>query len=201
MEPDLQAIINAYRDGDTEAQEKLLEQVQPMVRRLVRSAMGGYLRTIEESVDLSQSLLLAFHMQIAGGRAVFDNEAALRGYLRRMVSHKMASRARSSRAQKRGGGVAPTSFNGREEIILPRAVDNTTPSAVFHVKEMRTALDNELDEEERFILEGRLLGRTFGEIATDLDKTPDAVRMIWNRSRDRMVERGIVRGHPGGSKT
>ena len=49
-----------------------------------------------------------------------------------------------------------------------------------------------LDPDERVIFVGKLTGRTNREIAEGLGKSPDAVRMIWNRARERLVSRGVI---------
>ena len=60
--------------------------------------------------------------------------------------------------------------------------------------ELRLKLEAALTPEELAILEGRLAGRTNQEIANELEKSPDAIRMTWNRAREKLVSRGLL--HP-----
>ena len=183
--------IEAYQRGEGDAPVELLKAAEPLLRRYVQTSMGEKLRSLEESIDISQSLMLAFHVQVSGRKVEFENEAALKGYLRSMVRHKLANRADAMKAKKRGGGATPQSLDG--EASLPLPTNDLTASMVFRVQETKTQIDAELDAEEQAILEGRLMGLTNKEIADRLGKTADAVRMVWNRSRSRIVQRQILR--------
>ena len=191
----LEHLLTAYCTEGTDAQQEFLEAVQPLILKYVQQAMGAKLRTLEESVDISQSLLLGIHMRMASGEMRLENEGALKAYLRAMVRNKLAKRASAMNAIKRGGGSQPMSLDAAidDEASLPLPTDDLTASVVARVKETKERIDGEMSEEERFILEGRLMGRTDREIGEDLGKTPDAVRMIWSRSRKRLVGRGILR--------
>ena len=191
----LEELLTTYGTKDTDSQQEFLEAVQPLILKYVQQSMGMKLRALEESVDISQSLLLGFHMRMVSGEVRLENEAALKAYLRAMVRNKLAKRSAAMNAVKRGGGSQPLSLDAAidDEASLPMPVDNLTASVVAHVKETKERIDSEIGEEEQFILEGRLMGRTDREIAEDLGKTPDAVRMIWSRSRERLIGRGILR--------
>ena len=194
-EKDIPDRLRAYRAGDPEVSDEVLGHVEGLLQRYVRGEMGPKLRSLEESVDLTQSLLLAFHMAASDGKIGAGDEPGLRAYLKSMVRHKIANRADRIGAQKRGGGRLPASLDSNfdDEASLPLPADNLTASVVFRVKETRQRIEEHSSEEERVILEGRLLGRTDREIAAELGKSPDAVRMIWQRARARMVQQKILR--------
>lgn len=187
--------LAAYRSGDSAAQQEVLSEVETFLRTCVRGKMGSKLRSLEESIDLTQSLMLAFHMAASQGKVDVPNSAALKAYLRSMVRNKLANRADAMKAIKRGGGKLPTSLNVNldEEASLPLPADDLTASMVYRVKETKERIETEISDEEQRILEGRLMGRTDREIAEDIGKSPDAVRMIWRRARQRLVNRRILR--------
>ena len=187
----LHTLAESYVRGDAHKQDEFLEAVQPVLLGYVRRSMGGKLRSMEQSIDVSQSLLLGLHMRLASGELRFSDDRAFKGYLKQMVSHKLASHAEAAGAQKRGNGQAAKSLG--DEVSIPPARNELTASVAMRVKETKARIDEEITDDERFILEGRLLGRTNQEIARDLGTTADAVRMIWNRSRQRLVNRGILR--------
>jgi len=191
MKRPLNDCIDAYRRGEKGAPLELLVAAEPLLRRYVQTSMGDKLRSLEESIDVSQSLMLAFHVQVSAHKVEFENENALKGYLRTMVRHKLANRADAMSAAKRGGGAIPASLD--DEASLPLPTNDLTASIVARVSETKSQIDEELDEEEQAILEGRLMGLTNREIADRLGKTADAVRMVWNRSRSRLVQRQILR--------
>jgi RNA polymerase sigma factor (sigma-70 family) len=182
--PDL---ITAYQQGDAAAQQELLECLETQLRGLVRALLGKQIRTERESVDVCQSLLLAFHLQAKAGKVKLDSEEALRGYLRAMIRHKLANLSDRIKTAKRGAGKQPASA---EDLPLPSF--DPSASMVAGTAEMRIQLEQVLEREELAILEGRLAGRTNQEIADDLGKTADAVRMTWNRAREKLVAQGIL---------
>ena len=183
----LPELIEAYQEGDTVAQTELLEKLETQLRGLVRALLGKQIRTERESLDVCQSLLLAFHLQAKAGKVKLDSEEALRGYLRAMIRHKLANLSDRIKTAKRGAGKQPASAED-----LPLRSFDPSASMVAGTAEMRIKLEQALDKEELAILEGRLAGRTNQEIADDLGKTPDAVRMTWNRARDKLVAQGIL---------
>ncbi|MHC5044707.1 MAG: ECF-type sigma factor, partial [Planctomycetota bacterium] len=96
--PDL---ITAYHQGDAAAQQELLERLETQLRGLVRALLGKQIRTERESLDVCQSLLLAFHLQAKQGKVKIESEEALRGYLRAMIRHKLANLSDRIRTAKR----------------------------------------------------------------------------------------------------
>ncbi|MHC4958185.1 MAG: RNA polymerase sigma factor [Planctomycetota bacterium] len=185
----LQALLDAYRQGDMGAQTELLRLLEFESRGIARSLMGKEIRTDQESVDVVQSLMLAFHLQASDGKIQLENEKALRGLVRTMIRNKLANVSDKIRAAKRGGGKRPLAL-GEKGVDLPT---DLTASMTARGSELRTRVVSELDDEERAIFEGRLLGKTNAEIAADLGKSPDGVRMTWNRARQRLTEIGILK--------
>lgn len=192
-------LLAAYRAGDAGAQEELLARLEPVLRGFVRQEMGKKLRTVEESVDLCQSVLLGFHLGAEAGKLDVDDEAKLHAYLRVMLRNKLANRADLLKAKKRGSGERPTSLEGAAD---GRAIDvpshDPTVSVLAGVAELKQRLERHLDAEEMAILEGRLAGRTNAEVAAELGTTADAIRMKWNRARDRLMRAGQIADLPPG---
>ena len=157
---------------------------------MVRGEMGRALRTLEESMDLTQSVMLGFHIRAAAGKVTLTDRRALEHYLRAMVKNKMANRGARLKTLKRGGGLAPDPLSG-SDLEVPAA--DLSASTVLRVKEIKRRLQNALSAEEMVILEGRLTGRTHEEIGQDLGgKSAAAVRMAWTRARERLVRIGLV---------
>ena len=96
-------LLAAYRGGDEDARDELLVRLEKELRGITRSLLGRQIRNERESMDICQSLLLAFHLRAADGRVEIENEAAFRGYLRSMIRHKLANLSDKIRAAKRGG--------------------------------------------------------------------------------------------------
>jgi len=198
----LQELMRRYKAGDESAQQELLEQMETQLRGLVRLLMGKQIRTERESIDVCQSLMLAFHMRAAEGKLEIDSEEALRAYLRGMIRNKMANLSDRIKTAKRGGGAQPVSLErarpGDDEEMPALQVPAHDPSAsmVARTAELRRQLEAVLSPDELAILEGRLAGRTNQEIADETGKTADAVRMTWNRAREKLVSRGLIPDRP-----
>ena len=178
----------AYRQGDGNARQELMARVEALLEQFVHSAMGTKLRTLEESIDLSQSVMLAFHLGAAAGKINLDSEQALKGYVHAMVTHKLANRSDKLKAAKRGGGEQPIA--GEEDAEVE--AQDLSASRTAHLDETKGRIQAALNAEEMDIFEGRILGRTNREIGEDLGKSADAVRMIWNRARERLLSMGIL---------
>jgi RNA polymerase sigma factor (sigma-70 family) len=198
-ERSLKELMRAYREGDRSVQEEMLEKVETQLRGQVRKMVGKQIRSERESVDICQSILVAFHLRASEGKVDVENDKALGGYMRAMVKNKLANLSDRIRAAKRGGGTTPVPLaeeseegGAQLEAFDPRA------SMVARTSELCQALQSELSPEELAILEGRLSGKTNKEIAAGLGKSPDAVRMTWNRARQHLVERGLLE-EPRGS--
>lgn len=191
--------IASYQAGDSSVQRELLREIEPLLLTYLRPSMGRKLRSLEETLDISQQLILQFHQDLMSGKAVFESEAAMKGYLRSSVRNKLANVSDFWKAAKRGGGTAPASLD-RESTqgvrITPPAAD-LTASMFARANETQARIQMELTEEERLIFDGRLLGRTNAEMAEELGRTPDAVRMIWFRARERLAREGIIDKYRG----
>ena len=187
-------LIASYQAGDPVAQQELLRKIEQFLLFNVRRSMGRQLRNLEESIDISQQLMLKFHQGLMSGKLVFDNEAAMKGYLRSVVRNKLANVSDFRMAAKRGGGAVPASLDreSTEGVPITLPVDDLTASMFVRAEETQTRIRTELTDEEQLIFEGHLLGRTNAEMAKELGRTPDAVRMIWFRARERLARRGII---------
>ena len=185
----LRKLLEAYQTDDDKDREELLGRIADLLLPVVRRFMSTRLRLDRESIDVCQSLLLDFHKRAKQGQIEMESEAALRGYIRTMVRHKLANLSDKMNTAKRGGGKQGSSLESSEPSAPSFAA---SPSVLAYAAEIHGLLTGELSEEERAIFDGRLEGRTNQEIAESLEKSPDAVRMIWNRARTRLTEHGVL---------
>jgi DNA-directed RNA polymerase specialized sigma24 family protein len=161
---------------------------------MVRQLIGPQIRNLKDSVDLTQSLLLNFHQNAMDGKVSVSCDQALDAYLRSMVRHKLANVSDHQKAAKRGGGRQPLSLDSEDERREPPAARPFDPTASMFARVSETIgrLGRALDAEEMAIFRGRIAGRSNVEIAAQLGKTPDAVRMIWVRARAKLVRDGVL---------
>ena len=185
-------LLRAYERGDPEARQQILERVEGISKTYASQEMGYGLRSLEESVDVAQSVILAFHLGAAAGKVDLPGDQALNAYVRGMVLNKLANRSDKRKTARRGGGRKPFSIEGTLGESLDLKTPDPSASAIAHVEETQRKIEAELSEDERVVFEGRLLGWTYHEIADQLGKSEDAVRMIWTRARERLIQLGVV---------
>lgn len=183
----LRELLDAYYEGDDSAREEVLARIERLLLPVVRSLMSSRLRVERDSMDVCQSLLLDFHARAESGSLDLETEKALGGYIRAMVRNKLANLSDRMGATRRGGNTKAVPLEG---AALPAAPAWSSPSVLVYAAEIHQRIAEELSEEEWRILQGRLAGRTNREIAAELDKSPDAVRMVWNRTRERLIREG-----------
>lgn len=193
-DPSLTDLFEEYRTGDAQSQEIFLRRLETRLLQMVRRLIGPQIRSLKDSVDLTQSLLLSFHQSAMEGKVEVENDQALDAYLRSMVRHKIANVSDHQKALKRGGGRQPISLDAAEqqqEVPATRPFDPTA-SMFARVAETIERLGQALDPEEMEIFRSRIAGRSHVEIAAKLGKTPDAVRMTWVRARAKLVQNGVL---------
>ncbi len=137
-------LLSRARAGETEALGELCTLYQNYLRMLVRSGLGPRLRERVELSDVVQEVLVEVVRRFP--QFTGQNDAAVVGWLRRLVGQKLADLARYHCRAKRGGGVVampmdvvPESGGSAGEDsgrLLDRlALSQTSPSQVVSKRE------------------------------------------------------------------
>jgi RNA polymerase sigma factor (sigma-70 family) len=182
-EPDFADFLRRIRDGDERAAEELVRRFEPMIRREVRMRLGDKrLRRAFDSVDVSQSVLANFLSRAATGRYEVEGPEQLVRLLMTMTRHRLVSRARRERRL-----VRDVRRLAAEPGILESVVDSKpSPSEIVSRQEQWELLKGSLSDEERQIVDLRLEGHSWDDIATRLGGTGPARRMQLSRRLDRL---------------
>lgn len=184
-----QELVALAKDGDESALNQLYRVYAERVRWMVRLRMGRELRSKLESMDLVQDTLIHalsglddFTYKDEGDfvrwlSKIAENE--LRGNLRRLHAEK-----RDVRKELRLDNYGPTTGDGFLVTLGP--IEATTPSVIMSRKEDLAKLEKAMDElkpeyREAIILT-KIEGLSYEKVATRLDKSPDAVRMLATRA-------------------
>lgn len=177
-DPDFADFLRRIRDGDDRAAEELVRRYEPMIRREVRMRIGDKrLRRAFDSVDISQSVLSSFLSQAATGRYEMEGPEQLARLLMTMTRHRLVSRARRERRLVRDVGRLAA-----ESGILDGLVDSRpSPSEIVSRQEQWEMLKRSLSDEELEIVDLRLAGYSWDEIAKRLGGTGPARRMQLSR--------------------
>lgn len=200
------------RAGEADALGELCALYRNYLRMVVRTGLGPKLRERVELSDVVQEALVEVVRQFP--QFTGQNEAALVGWLRRLVGQKLADLARYHNRAKRssggpmmpldapwgveGGGVDPGQGGGRLLDML--ALSQTSPSEAASRRELTVLLADalaDLGETESEVLWLYYAdGLSFEAIGDRMGLSRKSIRGIWARGL-KAVKRSID-GPPGG---
>jgi DNA-directed RNA polymerase specialized sigma24 family protein len=170
--PDFDKFLMALRAGDEQATAELVRRYEPYLRKIIRMRMTDpCLRRVFDSVDICQSVLGEFFRQLADGSYQFENPDCLRALLATMARNKVIARARHER--RHGGGIPENS-----DLLAARP----RPDEQVLTRDLVQAIRDRLSAQECRLLEQRLEGRTWPEIAAADGGQADALRIMWARA-------------------
>lgn len=173
----------AANPTDPRARDAAFSELLRLVGIYVRAGMGRALRDRRESLDVCQSVAKSFVDDMAAGKLQFDNEAAVAGYLQKVVKSKLAELAREDRAQKRGGGLGPQALH--ESGI--EADDASALDRLAQDEQWQRVMDA-LSDHERTLITLRRRGLEWPQIAEQLGRDPAALRQQFSRLQKRVTD-------------
>ncbi|MDB5352642.1 MAG: fliA 3 [Planctomycetota bacterium] len=190
------------RAGQAEALGELCSLYRNYLRMVVRTGLGPKLRERVELSDVVQEALVEVVRQFP--QFTGQNEAALVGWLRRLVGQKLADLGRyHSRAKRAAGGAAlpldsPWSENagggdsagGGGKLLDMLSLSQTSPSEDASRREqivlLADALDGLPDQETEVLWLYHADGLSFEAIGDRLGVSRKSVRGIWARGLTRL---------------
>jgi len=199
------------RAGETEALGELCALYRNYLRMVVRTGLGPRLRERVELSDVVQEALVEVVRQFP--QFTGQNEAALVGWLRRLVGQKLADLGRyHSRAKRSAAGTpvpleAPYETGGGElqdgggRLLDMLALSQTSPSEAASRRELVVLLADALadlpEPEAEVLWLYHADGLSFEAIGDRIGLSRKAVRGVWARGL-KSVKRSLE-GPPGGS--
>jgi RNA polymerase sigma-70 factor (ECF subfamily) len=203
-------LLSRARAGESEALGELCALYRNYLRMVVRTGLGPRLRERVELSDVVQEALVEVVRQFP--QFTGQNEAALVGWLRRLVGQKLADLGRyHSRAKRAGeatalpldaapaGGGRPGEESGRLLDML--ALSQTSPSQAVSKREMLGLLADAfagLPEQEADVLWLYYADSlSFEAIGQRLELSRKSVRGIYARGLKHLKR--SLEGPPGGS--
>jgi RNA polymerase sigma factor (sigma-70 family) len=170
--PELSDFFSVLRDGDGQAVEELLRQLDPILRRLIRLRLiDGRLRHVLDTTDIFQSLLKDFLSQKEDGSSRTESSAGLYAYLAAAVRYKIQTRARKESRHTAG---LPDEWEP--------ASPEPTPEQHAQDHDLRQAIRSRLPERTRQLFDLKLQGLTWNAIAEQTEGDPDTLRMRLRRA-------------------
>lgn len=189
-EPTFEQLLSDARAGREDAVEALIDRHVDGLRAFIRLRAGAQIRRRESCSDLVQSVLREVLVDLKEARC--GNEATFRQWLFGVALHKIQNKADYHQAQKRDvrrEEDARTS-SGVEHGLLRSYAGLGTPSrqaaAQEEIARIEAAFDQLSEDQRDIILQVRLLGRTYEDLASEKDATPEALRKQLSRARARL---------------
>lgn len=185
-------LLAQARAGDAAALGQLFELYRNYLRLIARPMIDGALKLKLDASDLVQETFLKAHRQFAdfAGR----DEPELMAWLRRILVRTLTDQARYHRSRGR---------NVRRQVSLEALLEQAggaaqqaladslpSPSSMAVRRERAVLLADALeklppDYREVFVLRN-IEHVPFNEIATRLDRSPGAARVLWTRAMQRL---------------
>jgi RNA polymerase sigma-70 factor (ECF subfamily) len=173
------------RAGDAEAAAELVRRYEPQIRRIVRLRMTDpRLRRVLDSMDVSQSVLANFFVHAALGELDLERPEQLLTLLATMTRNKVRDHARRQYALRRDQGRVVA---GNQEALQSMPAHESTPSQIIASRELLQEVQQRLSEEDRWVLEQRMLGREWADLAEERGEQPEALRKHLSRALSRAV--------------
>src|SRR5580700_2679548 len=182
-DPSFEELIRWVGGGDEQAAARLVQEFEPVVRRVVRARLHGARARCEfDSMDICQSVLAIFFVRVAAGQYDLKEPDDLIKLLLTMTRNKVAEKMRRQHRQRRD---SRRTVGGVEELAL--AGRDPSPSSVVAGKELLEEVRQRLSEHERRLVELRGQGLSWEEVAASLGGTAGARRNQLDRALDRVA--------------
>jgi RNA polymerase sigma-70 factor (ECF subfamily) len=181
-EDDLPNLLREAKQGSQEAIGQLLERHRSYLWALAHEAIAGESHVTFTIADVVQSAQLEALRDLAAFRG--SSEGEFRAWLRHILRNNVLDLRRARERRIRGVGNEAE----REVEHVERA--DRSPSSQVSAGELgdklRVAI-HRLPADERTVIELHYFqGQSYAEIATQLDRTPEAVRKLWGRALVRL---------------
>jgi RNA polymerase sigma factor (sigma-70 family) len=178
-------LLRRIRAGDEQAATELVRSYEPVIRRVIHMRLrDSRLRRLFDSLDICQSVLGSFFVRAALGQYELETPDQLVKLLAAMARNKLANQARQQQASPRD--------HRRQAALTPDKLEalaaGPTPSREVEARELLTEARRRLPADERRLLELREQGCEWGEIATTVGGTPEALRKRLARAVDEVAQ-------------
>jgi RNA polymerase sigma-70 factor (ECF subfamily) len=161
----------------------------PGLTRFVRRRMGPELASRESASDIVQSTC----RELLRGAAAFEDrgDASFQRWVQAAAEHKLQNRARHWRAQRRQGRhQSLDAGDSGEHGIDAEASDSARPSQDAMLREetqrLARAFSTLPPEYRQVLVRSQIQGASHAEIASEMGRTPEAVRKLVARAMARL---------------
>lgn len=171
--PSLTTLLEAVRDGQSEAFDRVFEQVYDQLRRIARHVHGGRRRALNTTALVHEAYVKLAAAESLGA----ENRLHFMRIAARAMRQILINAAERRLAAKRGGGQSELSL---EEPCIPGTVD---PAELLALNEALGQLES-LDPRQARVVECRYFaGMTIEETAGALGVSVPTVNRDWRMAR------------------
>ena len=179
-------------DRDPVAAAEFVRRYEPELRLYVRFQLRNpQIRRLFDSLDVVQSVLAGFFARLYAGDVRAADPRQVFALLKLMARHKVADKAKCLASARRGGAADTAPLAAGSGVADPRP----GPDELAAGGDLVTAVRDRLAPDLRTVLDRRLAGRGWADIADELGVTQDAVRKTFGRAVDQVAaELGLSGG-------
>ena len=179
-------LIARIRQGDQQAAEDLVRRFEPEVRRFVRYRLTSpSVRRFVDSLDICQSVLTRFFVSLSAGDFAVADSQQLKALLLTMARNRVFDAVSAEHAGRRD---ARRNVSGDDQQLAAIPSQAQTPSQIVATDELVSAVEEQLSTEDRYLVQQRLSGREWADLAQECASTPEAVRKRVSRALDQAAK-------------
>jgi RNA polymerase sigma-70 factor (ECF subfamily) len=188
---DFQRLWLRLRQGDESAANELLHCYEQEIRRYIRFRLTDpSLRRIVDSLDICQSVFGQFFVQLSDGCLELENPRQLRALLLTMARNRLYDEARREHAARRDVRRLNTGDTALDAVGI-----SETPSQIVAAEEVLAVVRAQLSTEEQYLIDQKMSGRQWADLAGELGGTAEGLRKRAARALDRAARAlGFVEG-------
>lgn len=175
-------LMSRARKGDEQAALALVQEYEPEIRRAARLRLTDpKLRRIVDSIDICQSVFGRFFRSAAEGSFELESPAQLLLLLTTMTRNRVIDEHRRQTTAKR----ANLEFN---ESVDPEQliVDSPGPRTAAAARELLEEVRSRMTPLELAVADLRGAGRSWEEIAGELNESAEKLRKLLERALERV---------------
>lgn len=181
-------LIEAARVAEAGALNHLLDLYRNYLRLVARTTIDAELRAKADPSDMVQETVIKAHVNF--GQFTGSTEVELLAWLRQVLAHNIADLGRryraASRQVSREMSLQDAMRSSSDAMNSFVAGEGSSPSHAFQRRETAVMLADalaELSPDHREVIILRNIEELdWPEIAEKMDRTPDAVRVLWARA-------------------
>lgn len=189
-----QALFERLRTGDPEAArlifERHVEKLLALARRRISERLGGRV----DPEDVVQSVFRTFFKRAADGQYAIQEQEDLCKLLARITVHKTLRQVEFHQAAKRDMHLETPQGEDAHQRLLDIASREPTPETVNIFLDQLEHFLQQLQPQERQILELRMQGYETEEIASRLGTYDRKIRRVMERIRSLAESEGLSAG-------